>query len=57
MRTRMTFDKWMQAVDCAIHRLCGLTAADLDDYCYHGAYMDDLTADRAARRAIRFAGA
>ena len=48
-----SFASWMQDVDRAVARLCGLSAADLPDCCYHDMYDDEMTPSQAARAAIR----
>ena len=48
-----TFETWMAQVDRYLDVLCGLTSDDLADCSYHDWFDDGMTAQRAARKAIR----
>ena len=53
---RKSFGAWMKDVDAAVVASVGLSAADLDDYCYADAYDAGASAKATARRAVRAAG-
>jgi hypothetical protein len=49
------FEAWMAQVDAALVKRCGLTSADLPDYCYADDYEDGATPRQAAVAAIHAA--
>jgi hypothetical protein len=50
---KLTFEQWKKSVDAIIGSLCGLSADDIDDWCYRDDYDNGLTPKRSAQRAIR----
>ena len=49
----MTYAEWFAAVDAEVVRKTGLSARDLDDWCYRADYENKVTPKRSAARAIR----
>lgn len=49
------FRDYLTAVDVALIKLCGMSSADLPDWCYHDAFSDGIPAARAARLALKYA--
>ena len=46
------FSRWMERVDTALVKRCGLESADLIDACYADFYESGLTPSQAARQAL-----
>jgi hypothetical protein len=53
---KTTFDTWMQEVDRAVARKCGMSVHDLDDAPYADWHEDGLAPKTAAARAIKRSG-
>jgi hypothetical protein len=54
----MTFNEWMEQVDCEIEQAYGLSSSDLPDWNYADAFEDGMTpvsaADEAMSHAMEF---
>ncbi len=50
---RQTFEQYFASVSSMIFTMCGMTAEDIDDYDYYGAYDDKVSVTVCARRAVR----
>lgn len=53
---RKSFDEWMKEVDSAMDRICGLSSADISDFCYRDAYDDRRRAQSVATEALQADG-
>lgn len=53
IKTKLSFDDWMRAVDSILARKLGLTSADLPDCCYADWHENGVTPRNAANRAVR----
>jgi hypothetical protein len=51
------WERWMEAVDMEVQRLCGMSADDLADYAYRDAYDDGADPAEVAREALAADGA
>ena len=49
---KQAFEQWMAEVDKQIENLCGISANDIDDWCYWDAWDDGMMIDEAARQAV-----
>jgi len=47
------FDEWMAKVDHFVIHLTGLSADDLSDQLYYDWFLEGITPEKAAKRAIR----
>lgn len=48
----MTFEEWMQAVDRVLVGNCGLSSADMEDFCYRDFYDDAFTPEETANAVM-----
>lgn len=51
-----TYERWMKMVNLYVQHYCGLSTDDLSDYDYVTAYEDGVSAQVAAKRAIKNSG-
>ncbi len=54
---RIAYEQWMRQVSQEIISKCGMTADDIDDWCYTNDYEEGMSSKRSAARAIRNARA